>query len=569
MKVAIAQLNPTIGNFSGNAAGIRAEAEQAVAAGAQLLLTPELSLCGYPPRDLLLEPDFIEAAERHRDELAQALPPQLAVLVGLPVRNPQAAERGENPLFNSIALLQGGRAQRYFHKRLLPSYDVFDEERYFAAGRCSNCLTLQDGDRALTLGITICEDLWNDAQFWGQRHYPTDPLAELAAQQPDAIVNLAASPYRAGKPQLREVMLAHGARRYGIPIAYLNQVGGNDDLIFDGASVALDGRGQVAARARAFGADRALWTFDAGRRDWATGPTASRPQQHCAEIWSALVLGLQDYARKCGFATVVLGLSGGIDSALVAALAAEALGPERVLGVLMPSPYSSAASLADARALVANLGIDSREIPIGETMQAYDRMLAPLFAGTAFGAAEENVQSRIRGNLLMAIANKFGHLLLATGNKSELAVGYCTLYGDMCGGLAVIADVPKTQVYALCRWRNQTATCERIPARVLEKPPSAELRPDQKDEDTLPAYPTLDGILHGLIQQRCSAAELVEVGYDAGAVERVVALMAQSEFKRRQAPPTLKVAERAFGPGWRMPIASQHAFARLASQSPS
>ncbi|MEA5421047.1 NAD+ synthase [Spirulina sp. CCNP1310] len=542
MKVAIAQLNPTIGDLKGNAAQILAAAEGAIAQGANLLLTPELSLCGYPPRDLLLQPSFITAMADQLVELAQALPPALTTLVGIAQTNAQAQESGQKPLFNAMALLHGGEVQQFFPKRLLPTYDVFDEDRYFEPGDQPNEFTLE----GIRFGVTICEDLWNDDQFWGKRQYSINPIADLANLGVNVILNLSASPYRVGIQALREAMLIHASQRFNVPIFYVNQVGGNDDLIFDGQSVAV--HGAVCHRSAAFRTDLAV--VDLTAKPVQLPPLADEPM---AEIWQALVLGVRDYARKCGFKSVVLGLSGGIDSALVAAIAAEALGPDHVLGVLMPSPYSSDHSITDAEALVNHLGIQRRLIPIEPAMKAFDQLLDPLFRGTEFGIAEENLQSRIRGNVLMAIANKFGHLLLSTGNKSEMAVGYCTLYGDMNGGLAVIADVPKTQVFALCRWLNRER--EIIPPNVITKPPSAELKPGQLDQDSLPPYEVLDDILARYLEERQGMGTILAAGHDRATVERVVRLVSRAEFKRRQAPPGLKITDRAFGTGWRMPIA--------------
>ncbi|WP_072620047.1 NAD+ synthase [Spirulina major] len=548
MKLAIAQLNPTIGDLSGNARQILTAAQGAIAQGADLLLTPELSLCGYPPRDLLLKPGFITAMHHEVQTLAQQLPPQLTVLIGVVERNAQATTTGQKPLFNSIALVSGGTVQRLFPKRLLPTYDVFDEDRYFEPGLKPNLFTLN----GLKIGVTICEDLWNDDQFWGKRLYASDPIAELAAWGVDLIVNLSASPYRVGVQSVREAMLSHAAQRFSVPIFYVNQVGGNDDLVFDGQSVGVDATGQILYRAAAFAPDLLMLTD--------LTPPTPRPiaprLEPAAELWGALVLGVRDYVRKCGFARVVLGLSGGIDSALVAAIAAAALGPENVLGVLMPSPYSSDHSLTDAIALAENLGIEHQTIAIQSAMTAFDQLLDPLFAGTEFGVAEENLQSRIRGNVLMAIANKFGHLLLSTGNKSEMAVGYCTLYGDMNGGLAVIADVPKTQVFKLCHWLNRDR--DLIPPNILTKPPSAELKPGQVDQDSLPPYDVLDDILARYVENHDAIANIIAAGHDPAVVETVVRLVTRAEFKRRQAPPGLKMTDRAFGTGWRMPIACRH-----------
>ena len=549
MKIAIAQLNPTIGNLSENAQQILEAAQAAVSQGVRLMLTPELSLCGYPPRDLLLNPGFVNSVSHHLNQLAQQLPEQIAVLVGTVEANPQATSQGEKPLYNSIALLEGGEVKQRFHKRLLPTYDVFDEDRYFEPGRKTNSFSLHP----INIGVTICEDLWNEEEFWGKRNYEINPIEDLAKTEVNLIINLSASPYSVGKQKLRESMLHHIAKRYQQPTIYVNQVGANDDLIFDGCSVAFNRAGEVVCRVEACQPDLVIVEYD--EEDLLPARIAPLPETESEEIWLALVLGVKDYARKCGFSKVVLGLSGGIDSSLVAAIAAAALGPENVLGVLMPSPYSSDHSLKDAQALVNNLEIKSEKLPIGEVMEAYNQTLECLFKGSEFGVAEENIQSRIRGNLLMAIANKFGYLLVSTGNKSEMAVGYCTLYGDMSGGLAVIADVPKTRVFALCRWLNRNG--EVIPNNVLTKPPSAELKPGQLDQDSLPAYDILDDILDRIVHQYQSSAQIIEAGHDPQVVDKVMKLVARAEFKRRQAPPGLKITDRAFGTGWRMPIASR------------
>ncbi|WP_067763907.1 NAD+ synthase [Nostoc sp. NIES-3756] len=551
MKIAIAQINPIIGDLSGNAQKILEMAQQAVAKGARLLLTPELSLCGYPPRDLLLNPSFLEAMTVTLHQLAKDLPENLAALVGTVDVNHRATTTGGKPLFNSIALLENGKVKQYFHKRLLPTYDVFDEQRYFEAGKEPNHFVLDN----LKIGVTICEDLWNDEEFWGKRTYIANPIADLAILGVDFIVNLSASPYTVGKQSSREAMLKHSAVRFQQPVIYTNQVGGNDDLLFDGRSFALNRQGEVVCRANGFVTDLITVEFDEIQRDFRFSLVAPEYESEDEEIWHALVLGVKDYAQKCRFSKVVLGLSGGIDSALVATIATAALGKENVLGVLMPSPYSSDHSISDALALADNLGIKTQILPIGELMQSFDNSLAGLFAGTEFGLAEENIQSRIRGNLLMAIANKFGYLLLSTGNKSEMAVGYCTLYGDMNGGLAVIADVPKTRVYSLCKWLNSHQSPV-IPENILTKAPSAELKPGQVDQDSLPPYEILDDILQRLIHEHQSVGQIVAAGHDQIVVDRVIQMLARAEFKRRQAPPGLKITDRAFGTGWRMPIAS-------------
>ncbi len=561
MKIGIAQLNPLVGDIYGNAQKILIFAEKAAKQGVQLLLTPELSLCGYPPRDLLLTPHFVDLMARELQNLAALLPENITVLVGTITPNHDAFLHGEKSLFNSIACLKKGKIEQVFHKQLLPTYDVFDEDRYFAPGEQLNCLiSFLDQENSLTIGVTICEDLWNDEQFWGKRSYKVNPLENLAKLGINLIVNLSASPYRVGKQKLRESMLHHAATRYQIPIIYTNQVGGNDDLIFDGSSVAFNSHGEIISRAKSFAEDLFFVEFNQEIADLISPNNQSQihllPVTEEEEIWSALVLGVRDYCQKCGFSKVLLGLSGGIDSSLVAAIASEAVGPANVLGVLMPSPYSSDHSIFDAEALVTNLGIKSEKLAIATAMDVYDQILSPLFANTTFGIAEENIQSRIRGNLLMAIANKFGYLLLSTGNKSEMAVGYCTLYGDMNGGLAVIADVPKTKVFSICQWLNQHK--EIIPNNVLIKPPSAELKPGQVDQDSLPPYEILDDILDRIIHQYQSPHEIIAAGYDQEIVNKIIKLVIRAEFKRRQAPPGLKITDRAFGTGWRMPIAMRY-----------
>ncbi len=550
MKITIAQINPIIGDLTGNTQKILEAANKAASENTNLLLTPELSLCGYPPRDLLLKPDFLEAMGIALQELAIDLPPDLGVLVGIVENNPKADISGGKSLYNSVALLHEGKVKQVFHKRLLPTYDVFDEHRYFEPGLQTNYFTFN----SVKIGVTICEDLWNDEEFFGKRSYSINPIAELSKLDVNLIVNLSASPYTFGKQNFREAMLKHSAMRFDKPIIYVNQVGGNDDLIFDGRSFALNRSGEIISRACGFESDLRQIEFDKKQQDLNISSIADNYESDDEEIWHALVLGVRDYVQKCGFSKVVLGLSGGIDSSIVAAIASAALGKENVLGVLMPSPYSSESSIKDAYDLATNLGIKTEKLPIENLMQSYDETFAQLFANTEFGLAEENIQSRIRGSLLMAISNKFGYLLLSTGNKSEMAVGYCTLYGDMNGGLAVIADVPKTRVYSICNWLNRSK--EVIPQNVLIKPPSAELKPGQVDQDSLPDYEILDDILHRLINDYQSVEQIIKAGHNAEVVNRIIKMVARAEFKRRQSPPGIKITDRAFGTGWRMPIAS-------------
>ena len=552
MKIAIAQINPIIGDLLGNTQKILEMSQQAASENVRLLLTPELSICGYPPRDLLVNPSFIEVIDNTLQKLAEDLPANLAVLVGTVVKNSQAHISGGKNLFNSTALLENGKIQQFFHKRLLPTYDVFDEKRYFEPGLEANYFILDN----LKIGVTICEDLWNDEEFWGKRSYAVNPIADLANLGVDLIVNLSASPYTVGKQHLREAMLKHSVVNFQQPIIYTNQVGGNDDLVFDGRSFALNKQGKIVCRAKGFVSDFLTVEFNSNKQDLDFGDISPVDESEDEEIWNALVLGVKDYVGKCRFSKVLLGLSGGVDSALVAAIATAALGKENVIGVLMPSPYSSEHSISDALTLAANLDIQTQLLPIGELMASFDNSLDELFAGTEFGIAEENLQSRIRGNLLMAISNKFGYLLLSTGNKSEVAVGYCTLYGDMNGGLSVIADVPKTRVYSICKWLNSHQQKEVIPENILTKAPSAELKPGQVDQDSLPPYEILDDILDRLIHQHQSATEIISAGHEPAIVDRVLQLLSRAEFKRRQAAPGLKITDRAFGTGWRMPIAS-------------
>ena len=543
MRLALLQINPTAGDLEGNAALITRAARAAASQGAGLAVTPELALMGYLPRDLLMSQGFVRRSCQMLGRIASDLAAGPPLLVGIATPNPSEMGR---PLFNSAVLLRAGEVGPAFHKTLLPTYDVFDEDRYFEPAHGPFVLEWQ-GRR---LGISICEDVWNDRDFWQRRRYHHDPIEELAAAGAQVILNLSASPFTAGKQRFREEMLGHMARKYRLPIAYVNQVGGNDDLIFDGRSSVFDAQGRLVARAKGFEEDVLVVDLEA-----ATGGIAEDDFTPEAEIWNALVLGVRDYARKTRFRSVLLGLSGGIDSALTAAIAAEAIGPANVLGVLMPSKYSSQGSVDDSAELARNLGIQTLTLPISGIMDVYDSVLAGAFRGHPPDVTEENIQSRIRGNLLMALSNKYGSLLLTTGNKSELAVGYCTLYGDMNGGLAVIGDVPKTTVYRVARWRN--ARRPDIPEAILTKAPSAELRPDQTDQDSLPPYDLLDQILELHVEQCQSAEEIIGQGFDEATVRRVLRLVRMAEFKRKQAAPVLKVTSRAFGTGWRMPIVRQ------------
>jgi NAD+ synthase (glutamine-hydrolysing) len=548
LRVALLQINPTAGDIAGNAELIIRGARQVQDQGADLIVTPELALMGYLPRDLLMNQGFVRRSCVALREIASELASAPPLLVGVATPNPSEMGR---PLFNSAVLLKNGEVGSAFHKTLLPTYDVFDEDRYFEPAAGPQILDL-NGWR---LGISVCEDVWNDQDFWQRRRYHQDPIQMLAESGAQAILNLSSSPFIAGKQILRERMLSHMAQKYGLPVAYVNQVGGNDDLIFDGRSSVFDREGKLVARAKGFQGDTLVVDLAIGDQAQSSGTVAEDDFETEAEIWHALVLGVRDYVSKTRFSKVLLGLSGGIDSALTAAIAAEAVGPENVLGVLMPSRYSSGGSVDDSIELARNLGIQTLTLPISDIMQTYDGVLAEAFQGRQSDVTEENIQSRIRGNLLMALSNKFGSLLLTTGNKSEISVGYCTLYGDMNGGLAVIADLPKMMVYRVSNWRNRVKPD--IPESILTKAPSAELRPDQKDQDSLPPYDLLDQILELHIEQCQSAEDIIASGYDQETVRRVLKLVRIAEFKRKQAAPVLKVTSRAFGTGWRMPIVRQ------------
>lgn len=543
MRIALLQVNPTAGDLQGNSALILDAVRSARSEAPDLAVTTELALMGYLPRDLLMNAGFVRRASETLTRMAAELQDASPLLVGVATPNPSEMGR---PLFNSAVLLKGGVVGPAFHKTLLPTYDVFDEDRYFEPAEGPQILDL-NGCR---LGISICEDAWNDRDFWKRRRYHRDPMEVLAQSGAEVIVNLSASPFTAGKQLLREKMLGHMAGKYGVPMVIVNQVGGNDELIFDGRSAAFDAAGRLFARAKGFEEDVLVVDMAA-----CSGAISADDFEAEAEIWHALVLGVRDYARKTGFTKTLLGLSGGIDSALTAAIAVDAMGSDNVLGVMMPSIYSSAGSVDDSVRLAANLGIRTVMLPISEIMQSYAQTLAGAFQGFAPGVAEENIQSRIRGNLLMALSNKYGSLLLTTGNKSELAVGYCTLYGDMNGGLAAIADLPKMMVYRVAQWRNRRKPD--IPLEIFTKPPSAELRPGQTDQDSLPAYEVLDPILELHVEQCQSAEEIIAQGFDEGIVRRVLRLVRMAEFKRKQAAPVLKVTSRAFGLGWRMPIVRQ------------
>lgn len=539
LRIAIAQINTTVGDIRGNETKILAAYRRGLAKKVDLVVVPELAVTGYPPRDLLLNPQFIrenlEALHRITKETQDA-----ALILGYVESRPNSAGR---PLRNAAALLHQGRQIAVRYKTLLPSYDVFDEDRYFEPANENAPILF----RGRTLGLTICEDAWNDAAFWPSPRYFQNPVESLLDAPCDIFVNIAASPWHLGKLKLRLDMFQTLLRNRQAHLIYCNLVGGNDELIFDGNSLALKSDGSLLCQANSFSEDfRIVEMNDAPALGLKESPDEEKLRQ-------ALVLGIKDYLGKCGFQSAIIGLSGGIDSAVTASLAAIALGKENVRGIAMPSRYSSPESLEDAAQLASNLGIQYDVLPIEPAFKTVRQSLAPVFQNAPEDAAEENIQARLRGLFLMSLSNKFGSLLLTTGNKSELAVGYCTLYGDMCGGLAVLSDVPKTLVYRLARWINQNEII--IPVNTLQKPPSAELRPHQKDQDSLPDYPTLDAILDAYVVELKTPAEIIASGLPKNTVQKVVALIERNEYKRRQAAPGLKVTSKAFGLGRRMPIA--------------
>jgi NAD+ synthase (glutamine-hydrolysing) len=556
VKIALGQINPTIGDFVGNRERIESALTEAEVRGADLLVLPELAIAGYPPKDLLERSGFLDAAADSLRRLAENVGrrgSRTAVIVGFPELLP-ASPVGRR-IANAAALIDSGQIVATCRKSLLPTYDVFDEWRYFEPGTNATVVPF----RGRTLGISICEDIWNDGDFWPQRLYREDPIQQLVSAGADVIINIAASPFTIEKRALRPRMLAATARRWGRPLVFVNQVGGQDDLVFDGSSTVFDAKGQVIAQARENATDLAIADVDAGSGD--KTPPASSIE---AAALDALVLGTQDYARRCGFSQALLGLSGGIDSALTACIAARALGPKNVLGVAMPSRYSSPGSITDARDLAIALGIDFDQISIEPMFASYLAELTPLFAragrpseSDTSDLTTENLQARIRGAILMALSNRTGRLLLTTGNKSEIATGYCTLYGDMAGGLAVISDVPKTLIYRLSRAFNMASGMARgpIPESTLTKAPSAELRPNQTDQDSLPPYDILDAILDAHLEQGLDRGALVEAGFASAVVDDILRRIRLSEYKRRQMPPGLKITGKAFGPGRRMPIA--------------
>lgn len=548
MRIALAQLNATVGDFGSNVSGMLRAAQQAAARGAEVIAFPELSLPGYPPRDLVERPSFLDRNTEELERLAQLTANlDISIICGY-------ASRSDSPVgkraLNSAAVIERGKIVFRQHKTLLPTYDVFDEARYFRPADTVELFTL----RGVPVAITICEDAWNDKTYWNQRLYQRDPVEELFAQGAEMLLCINASPFSMEKRAVRRKIYSAVAKRYNKPVLYVNQVGGNDHLVFDGSSFAMNARGEVIASARSFEEDFILI-------DLATGTADQREnfQDEEEAVYQALVLGTRDYIRKCGFKKVLIGLSGGIDSSLVAAIAVEAVGKENVMGVAMPGPFSSDHSVLDAHAMAERLGIRCETISINDPYHSVLKQLAPVFDGLKPDVAEENVQARLRGVTLMALSNKFGAMVLTTGNKSELAVGYCTLYGDMCGGLAVISDIPKTLVYRLSRIANQHLN-DAIPESVFTKPPSAELRPDQKDSDSLPEYDVLDRILEAYVEQNHSPKVIASsLNLSVDLVQDIVRKVNINEYKRQQAAPGLKVTSKAFGIGRRFPIAQRFA----------
>jgi len=543
MKIALAQINPIIGDFTHNTEKIIAAAEKAIGLSCDLIVFSELAISGYPPRDLLEKKDFVEANLMHLQTLVKSIK-GIGVICGVVDKNPN--EKG-NPLYNSAVLFDNGKILHQAHKRLLPTYDVFDERRYFEPGKeCSSFLY-----KDCQIGLTICEDIWNDKDFLSRQLYPADPVENMIKEGVNLFINISASPYHVGKREFKWDMFGSMAKKYKVPLLYVNQVGGNDSVLFDGISIAFDAQGRVAARARDFEED--IIVFDTQTQKGDLHPVSETDTE---SILNALIMGTRDYVRKCGFSKAVIGLSGGIDSALTAYIAVQALGTENVILVFMPSQHTLKENFEDTKNLATNLHIKLITVPIEGVFETFLQELSPLFKDVSTEVTGQNLQARIRGTILMAISNKLGCLLLSTGNKSELAVGYCTLYGDMNGGLSVISDVPKTIVYRIARFINRDK--EVIPERIIQKPPSAELKPDQLDQDDLPSYEILDDILKAYIEDNKAPEEIIEMGFEPSIVMDIIKRVDQNEYKRYQSPPGLKVTTKSFGYGRRFPIAQRY-----------
>ncbi|MCC6977047.1 MAG: NAD+ synthase [Candidatus Melainabacteria bacterium] len=549
MKIALGQINTTVGDITANIEKMLDFASRAKKAKADLIVFPELAVAGYPPLDLLLKDSFIQANLEGVHKLKDSL--EIPAIVGFVDIN---HGKGKH-LYNACAFLEDGAIKAVQHKTLLPTYDVFDEDRYFQPASQHTPILFRD----INIGLSICEDIWTRGDILEKLSYQIDPLQILSEKKPELLINISASPFAVGKEHIRQELVKEQTRRHKLPMVYVNSVGGNDQLIFDGRSFVMNEKGELVALAKAFEEDLIFVDVDSRKETGVKlqGTIEEFSSDRTVNTLAALVLGTRDYMRKCGFQKAVIGLSGGIDSAVTAAIAVKAVGKENVMGIAMPSPFSSQHSIDDARELAESLGIEFHIIPIEPAMNAYDTMLAGLFQGRGRDVTEENIQARIRGAILMAASNKMGHLVLATGNKSELAVGYCTLYGDMCGGLAVISDLPKMMVYDVARYINEEAGKPVIPVSTIDKPPSAELRPNQLDQDSLPPYVILDGILHAYVEQRRKPDEIIRLGYRPEVVQDVINRIDRNEYKRKQAAPGLKVSSRAFGMGWRMPIAQR------------
>ena len=551
MKFGLAQINPIVGDFEYNLNKILENIDLANKENADLIIFSELALCGYPPKDLLLKKQFIEDNKKYLNILKDKINSKIAVIVGFAEEN-----TGEGkPLFDSVAFIHNKKIICTKQKVLLPTYDVFDEERYFEPGKEISQVEFLNKK----LGLTICEDIWHDDLSWTKPRYHMDPVFELTKQKTDLLINSSSSPYFIGKPKLRENVLKNCAKKYKVPIIYVNQVGGNDELIFDGNSCVIDKDGNVCLKLKSFEEDLQIFEINESnqitiRRD---APAGRLHNDDNEELLQAMICGLHDYVIKCGFKKVIIGLSGGIDSAIVATIATLALGKENVLGVLMPSRYTSDESIKDANKLIGNLGIEIKTISIEEPFKAFLNLLLPMWENTNSTIAQENIQARIRGLILMALSNQSSSLVLSTGNKSEIATGYCTLYGDMCGGLALISDLPKTTVYRLAKYINEKYT-NKIPGNILTKAPTAELKPNQKDQDTLPPYEVLDYILNTYVEEHFPLKEMIKNGIPKETIEKVCNMIDSSEYKRKQAAPGLKLTSRSFGYGWRMPIAQRY-----------